>query len=836
MKKILISTAVAAAVVSGIVIGCSSDTSPGAVAGDEAIAPPPTVDGPIEPQPMQSAILGTRLAPETLDGTVSTDAGNFNASPAVKQNVSSPEGLHRESPTAQNSLERMATLVDAKTSDGTAIGGDKVYPLLMSYAQQVFGPYETSDGDADIGDLLTADGIYVSVSLDDGATWKSHEVADFTALSSKEVSWNDVNTSYPGHSHKPVIAVEGNNIMVAWSSKYCKENPLNLIHDEVTQTGYPYDYFRVNGAKGSQGDVTDPGKGSYQGSINYEGVEAPNGKLVYEVPFSCLWTERGSLNPADGSITWQEPKQLTSGARDVNHVWLEADEVGFAMTWQEDTEGMHAGNGDGPGEGWSGATTNHGTDIWYSSFKMTDFGDDSINFAYPVRITDNEKCGPDDEFGYCEFLCDTYGTVEIPQGGGSPIDVNVTRCLTYDIDMLEDTQSYLNGDTGASRPALKIFTTNLGEKVVVLGYEETKGLSNNGVDENETNIELEGKAIYFESFKFDAIDAFDRTKADTLLDVPMPLVSAGNIVSMKSPQENNETHLIYENARRLVIGTQMDSNDAQSEDSFTFAFLYKQSYDTKGESSDMHVRVNNGFTYDNFVAINGLDVSNVSAQVNKVVDKFDEYVVDWSADNLNDLTYENKEENTFSPRIFLRGNTIYVGFEYTPNYQAGKQNRFPNNFHHNIFDGSAWRGPVNVTDIQASTTTSVDARFFTTPAGVNGGLASDQSNKDVLFITWGTVEADDRWDINSTISEGNIYGKRSTDNGFNWGPQFTITAEKDNDATAIHEKEVSSLVTPDGKTLFNVWLQEEETFDASNPYSGLDSWFGLVDFTVPVAP
>ena len=43
------------------------------------------------------------------------------------------------------------------------------------------------------------------------------------------------------------------------------------------------------------------------------------------------------------------------------------------------------------------------------------------------------------------------------------------------------------------------------------------------------------------------------------------------------------------------------------------------------------------------------------------------YVVDWDPSNLDDNTYDSIDENTFSPRIFLRGANIYTGFEYTPN-------------------------------------------------------------------------------------------------------------------------------------------------------------------------
>ena len=124
--------------------------------------------------------------------------------------------------------------------------------------------------------------------------------------------------------------------------------------------------------------------------------------------------------------------------------------------------------------------------------------------------------------------------------------------------------------------------------------------------------------------------------------------------------------MIFENARCLVIGTQVDACDASGDDDITFAILYKQSFEVQGASSDMFVRTWRGFNYADKAPLNGLDVSNVSAQELTTTDNPAEYTVSWSADNLDDYTYENGRENTFSPRIFLRGENIYVGFEYTP--------------------------------------------------------------------------------------------------------------------------------------------------------------------------
>ena len=192
--------------------------------------------------------------------------------------------------------------------------------------------------------------------------------------------------------------------------------------------------------------------------IDYEGIVAPNGKTVYQVPFSCIWTARGIIDPVTADITWHAPMQLTSGTRDTNHIWIAGSGAGFAIAWQEDTLGLKAGEGAGPGDGWSGATGNRGTDIWYTSIKMTDFTAENgvdidgkpksaNNLHYPVRITDNEQCQDDSVDGttekkiYCSYFCGTYGTVENDKGNGS--GEKVTRCLTYDNDMFDQYCTYI---------------------------------------------------------------------------------------------------------------------------------------------------------------------------------------------------------------------------------------------------------------------------------------------------------------------------------------------------------------------------------------------------------
>lgn len=829
----------------------------------------PEITDPIVPAiPAEITISGTKLECTTpTDTNVSTDAADYNASEASKSNVSSYDGLNRDNPTSHNTIGRLGVV----SSKGA-------HPIVVNYLQQVVGDYETGDGSADIGDPTHLDAVFVALSLDNGETWNSEKISDTTSETSKTVSWYadldnpsitnlDTNLSYPGNALKPKMAVNGNNILVAWHDKYClSPNPFNLDSngtftpggdkpnkDNDTYVVYPEDYFDVNGEQGSINYAIEEGD-EYSDEVLAQGYfEAPNGKAVLEVPFSCVWTKRGVFDPSSETIRWQEKQQLTSGTRDSNHIWIASSKAGFAMSWQEDTFGLKAGEGAGPGDGWSGATGNRGTEIWYSSIIMDDFTNPTKKFHYPIRITDNELCNEDDRKIYCRHLAAGYDVINTGDASNSPgQDKNITRIITPYEDELspEINGSMLDGDTGASRSALAILKTDAGEDVVILAYEETKALTikDGGTQDQgaEANISAEGKVVRFESFLFNAVyDVYDENNVTTIVNANVPMISGGRIVNVRAPEEANPENMIYENARRVVIGTQIDSCDANETDSTTFALLYKQSFDVQGASSDMFVRVNKGFTFDDFTELpdgygNTHVVTNVSAQDNRTVELPEDYTVAWSEDNLDDNTYDNGYENTFSPRIFLRGENIYVGFEYKPN-DAGKDliGIMPNNFHiHRYADdgdgnGTRWQGPQNLTQITDEFQSTVDARFFTTPKGnATSGLASDVSNPDVLFLTWGNIGDPDPLDGVREFHETDLYYKRSTDGGITWDENTSVLAKVSGET--IEEKEVNSYASADGKTIYNIWIQEEDeaAADLSNPDSGVDSWFGRVDYDI----
>jgi hypothetical protein len=204
------------------------------------------------------------------------------------------------------------------------------------------------------------------------------------------------------------------------------------------------------------------------------------------------------------------------------------------MTWQEDPDGLRPGQGEGPGEGWSGAVAHDKTDIWYSLIPWEHFdtvekeildangdvaGTEPINIAdhdldpstegsgrpkvyvpmaVPMRLTNNDKCAPeyfdpgitDPEdkkyFSYCNFeTAGPYGlknfcadTVAVPQGKDGVLG---------DICVNDDGLPNL-ANTGSTRPRLSLQGYDsdgdgaTDSAWVIVAAEESKGLGRYGFD------------------------------------------------------------------------------------------------------------------------------------------------------------------------------------------------------------------------------------------------------------------------------------------------------------------------------------------------------------------
>lgn len=258
---------------------------------------------------------------------------------------------------------------------------DIVKPLVSCYVEEVEG----TDGSD----------VVVAISRDEGETWHRTNVSNSADKSSFKT---EDGYEYPGTVKKPQIRVRGNYILVAWTSKFAS-------------SGSPK-YSKNSDAADYEEDIW--GVGGPQNSIDYTDEGFPE---VGEVPFSAVWTCRGVIN-SEGYITWYKPERLTSGRRDAYQLMFTGVEnVGFALVWQEDPEGLRPGEEAGPGEGWSGATTSHKSDIWYSFIKWDEFADIDEDFesqgtndesdtgkgkvkaeyhmSLPVRISDNDTINRD---------------------------------------------------------------------------------------------------------------------------------------------------------------------------------------------------------------------------------------------------------------------------------------------------------------------------------------------------------------------------------------------------------------------------------------------------------
>jgi hypothetical protein len=329
-------------------------------------------------------------------------------------------------------------------------------------------------------------------------------------------------------------------VLVAWASRYAHSgNPLYAFDDD--QLGELAAWLTI--------DVTDLylrdmwGVSGSQRSSDFSEEGFPT---VGEVPYAALWCARGTLeyNEEEGiyEVIFRQAERLTSAVRDVHRIEVAAVAgAGFVITWQEDPDGLRPGDGEGPGEGWSGAVAHHQTDIWYSYVDWSNFGlvqdpaTDILNpipladydldangvpkvaipFSIPVRVTDNamgqviEGYDPDLDPSYLyELDQDGNGTPDLCAGSvefeivtpeGPTQTVNL--CVTEDGRLLR-------GNIAATRCRVNLqgYASALDGPTdsawVILAYEESKGLGEEeDLDPDDLIEKVDmGKNIWYHTF------------------------------------------------------------------------------------------------------------------------------------------------------------------------------------------------------------------------------------------------------------------------------------------------------------------------------------------------
>jgi hypothetical protein len=325
-------------------------------------------------------------------------------------------------------------------------------------------------------------------------------------------------------------------------------------------------------------------------------------------------------------LLWRTAERLTSGVRDAHRIEVScALNAGCAVSWQEDPQGLRPGDGEGPGEGWSGAVAHKGTDVWYSfidwaNFDKTDVNGDKIAdtlaqqlaatsalkplvpMAIPVRLTDNEKCSPGDSKPYCsapldlagdgtadELICDGVNNVTFTNRQGE----TVTACVA-------DDGRIFTGQTAATRPRISLQPYRKADgrysAWTVLLYEENKALGELDLDDDDiidgTDIPAEiGKNARYVSFEFNKPEVIRQN-----LQLNQPAVNwetgtftdlyalVGDRLMVKAPLYETEI------ARRGALMVQPWGKVVNSSSKLSVITLFKQGIINQGGPADIMLR------------------------------------------------------------------------------------------------------------------------------------------------------------------------------------------------------------------------------------------------------
>ena len=499
-----------------------------------------------------------KLVPLSLAFALSLTAGLAPADDGQRlvRSVSSPPGeTQNPEPEGEHAFIKLMNFhVPTQRADGTlepveyyniddvlVKTEEKAKPLINVY---VYGPVIGFDDFSQSG--FPGHGrrdAFGAVSLDDGETWKttnlsgsadqsSFTLADPVPDAGDPVCHDDPEdaectqlTEYPGDVTNIFHAVAGNRVLVAWQSKFCSSGFPGYTGGSSGDADTVAGYLGIDRAADLYLEDLFVVGGSQQ-SVDYREQEEFPGEYddVGEVPYNCLWSARGVLreNPdalGTTELVWFQAERLTSGRRDVNRVETACVAgAGCAVSWQEDPEGLRPGEGEGPGTGWAGATTNSKTDIWYSFVEWEDMdildldgtptplADNSLDtgrpqpyvpMMVPARLSNNDRCQPDATEGYCSDVALAYGlkdqcvgTIDIPlgqQGNLQPVcvvDVNESGAVDAG-----DMPNVAN--TAASRPRLNLQPRDTdGDDLaddawVIIVHEEDKGLGRFGFVNDE---------------------------------------------------------------------------------------------------------------------------------------------------------------------------------------------------------------------------------------------------------------------------------------------------------------------------------------------------------------
>ena len=347
---------------------------------------------------------------------------------------------------------------------------------------------------------------------------------------------------------------------------------------------------------------------------------------------------------------------------------------------------------------------------------------------------------------------------------------------------------YDRGNVGASRSNIR----QIGNKVVI-GYEETKGLQ--GFDE--------GKYIRYHYFDWNTPPLGGET---------------GCIIS--SPGEN---------ARRVRFLSQSASNDVP------LVFIYKQGEFTQGGPSDVFIRRATGKQITPESLDPPVDAENCRSSIvdggNPLEDVTQPAAINFSGSSApqggtgtapSALSGDNPIENALAHRGIIRGNTIIIGYSYTPDLSGFQllDNVDPYNFfiRRSIDGGVTWNSAENMTpEITGPSQLSVkEPRIVPTPSTVAGGTPGNTQDPAVVYVAYG-LQTNVRETI-STPQDVDIYMMVSLDAGVSWSKAKALSAGDviGGISDLLEDFETQIKVRPDGLEGHVVWSTRAEGKNSSS--------------------
>jgi len=567
-----------------------------ALAGLSAISPPDVFFA--DDYAVQDLIDATHAACEgiglvavTKEEAKANLIAGMQAGNIMKRNISKTPEMKSD----KAKIEILPVYVPALTSDGSSTtvvyhddDGEVIEersvakPIVVAYLDEVEG--------------TGASDVFVAISRDDGDTWKRSNISRTAGKSSL--------IGYPGNSEKPMLKVKDNMIFVAWTDKYCRGGRPGYaitVCDDTDGDGSPDPCEVCRDTADGEVCTTDyPGDDAFFADDLF-GVAGPQRTVSYldypemgEVPYSCVWAARGLVD-VSGDIQWLKPERLTSGRRDANQLFAAGSDVGFAIVWQEDPKGLRPGEGEGPGDGWSGARSSNKTDIWYSYITLDDFGlvdydypaagfadDDLVDnpeligrakalvpMSLPVRVSDNDVCSLEnmdpqgghgdhdfDEEGegthrYCGTP-DGVGTAEAPGANvrcAFTVEKTNPNGEVHNVCVTADGR-FLDGNTGASRPNvfLQPYKKSDGTKSAwaIIGYEESKGVGIPPENEDEhdcDSVDTETEGDDDTKYKPDEGKNVIYHSFDYMNPAALELAAGGGILNL--PETDEDGNLVY---------------------------------------------------------------------------------------------------------------------------------------------------------------------------------------------------------------------------------------------------------------------------------------------------